>query len=87
MKNDWHIDKTVSIGHMVSTMVVLITGVMYIDSIDTKVEKQGVKIEAIQQQIHQQRSDTKDMFLHIREDMKRINGKLDRLIENRLIEK
>ena len=81
MKNDWHIDKTVSIGHMVSTMVVLITGVMYIDSIDTKVEKQGVKIEAIQQQIHQQCSDTKDMFLHIREDMKRINDKLDRLIE------
>ena len=81
MRNDWHIDKTVSIGHMVSTMVVLITGVMYIDSIDTKVEKQGVKIEAIQQQVHQQRSDTKDMLLHIRDDMKRINNKLDRLIE------
>ena len=81
MKSDWHVDKTVSIGHMVSTVVVLITGVMYIDSIDTKVEKQGVKIEAIQQQVHQQRSDTKDMLLHIRDDMKRINNKLDRLIE------
>jgi hypothetical protein len=81
MRNDWHIDKTVSIGHMISTVVVLVTGVMYIDSIDTKVEKQGVKIEAIQQQVQQQRSDTKDMFLHIREDMKRINDKLDRLIE------
>ena len=81
MRNDWHIDKTVSIGHMISTVVVLVTGVMYIDSIDTKVEKQGVKIEAIQQQVHQQRSDTKDMLLHIRDDMKRINNKLDRLIE------
>ena len=81
MRNDSHIDKTVSIGHMISTVVVLVTGVMYIDSIDTKVEKQGVKIEAIQQQVHQQRSATKDMFLHIREDMKRINDKLDRLIE------
>ena len=81
MRNDWHIDKTVSIRHMISTVVVLVTGVMYIDSIDTKVEKQGVKIEAIQQQVHQQRSATKDMFLHIREDMKRINDKLDRLIE------
>ena len=71
----------------VQTCALPISGVMYIDSIDTKVEKQGVKIEAIQQQVHQQRSDTKDMFLHIREDMKRINSKLDRLIENRLIEK
>ena len=59
MRNDWHIDKTVLIGHMISTVVVLVTGVMYIDSIDTKVEKQGVQIEAIQQQVHQQRSDTK----------------------------
>jgi hypothetical protein len=58
MRNDWHIDKTVSIGHMISTMVVLVTGVMYIDSIDTKVEKQGVKIEAIQQQVHQHRNHT-----------------------------
>ena len=51
MRNDWHIDKTVSIGHMISTVVVLVTGVMYIDSIDTKVEKQGVKIEALEARV------------------------------------
>jgi len=84
MKNDWHIDKTVSIGHMISTAVVLVTGVMYIDSIDTKVEKQGVQIKAIEQQVKQQRDDTKGMFNQLREDMKGIDSKLDRLIDREL---
>jgi len=80
----WHLDKKVNLSHMVTTMILLISGVVYVGDIDTKVEKQGIQIESLQEKVEQQRDDTKEMFDQLRSDMKGIDQKLDKLIEREL---
>jgi len=80
----WHLDKKVNLSHMVTTMILLISGVVYVGDIDTKVEKQGIQIESLQEKVEQQRDDTKSMFTQLRSDMKGIDQKLDKLIEREL---
>ena len=69
---------------MVTTMILLISGVVYVGDIDTKVEKQGIQIESLQEKVEQQRDDTKSMFTQLRSDMKGIDQKLDKLIDRQL---
>ena len=80
----WHLDKKVNLSHMVTTMILLVSGVVYVGDIDTKVEKQGIQIESLQEKVEQQRDDTKEMFDQLRSDMKGIDQKLDRLIDREL---
>jgi len=80
----WHLDKKVNLSHMVTTMILLISGVVYVGDIDTKVEKQGIQIESLQEKVEQQRDDTKSMFTQLRSDMKGIDQKLDKLIDRQL---
>jgi len=80
----WHLDKKVNLSHMVTTMILLISGVVYVGDIDTKVEKQGIQIESLQEKVEQQRDDTKSMFTQLRSDMKGIDQKLDKLIDREL---
>jgi len=80
----WHLDKKVNLSHMVTTMILLVSGVVYVGDIDTKVEKQGIQIESLQEKVQQQRDDTKQMFDQLRDDMKGIDQKLDRLIDREL---
>jgi len=65
-------------------MILLVSGVVYVGDIDTKVEKQGIQIESLQEKVQQQRDDTKEMFDQLRDDMKGIDQKLDRLIDREL---
>ena len=80
----WHLDKKVNLSHMVTTMILLVSGVVYVGDIDTKVEKQGIQIESLQEKVEQQRDDTKSMFTQLRSDMKGIDQKLDKLIDREL---
>ena len=80
----WHLSRSISLSHMLTTVALVISGVIYVGDIDTKVEKQGVQIESMQREISQQRDDTKEMFDTLRDDMKGIDKKLDRLIDREL---
>ena len=80
----WHLSRSISLSHMLTTVALVVSGVIYVGDIDTKVEKQGVQIESMQREISQQRDDTKEMFDTLRDDMKGIDKKLDRLIDREL---
>ena len=80
----WHLSRSISLSHMLTTVALVISGVVYVGDIDTKVEKQGVQIESLQREVEKQRDDTKQMFGQLRDDMKGIDTKLDRLIDREL---
>ena len=80
----WHLSRSISLSHMLTTVALVVSGVIYVGDIDTKVEKQGVQIESMQREISQQRDDTKEMFDTLRDDMKGIDRKLDKLIDREL---
>ena len=80
----WHLSRSISLSHMLTTVALVISGVVYVGDIDTKVEKQGIQIESLQKEVERQRDDTKQMFGQLRDDMKGIDQKLDKLIEREL---
>lgn len=83
-RRSWHLEKTVSISHIISTIAIAGSMFVYINKMDTR-------IALLEQQSHQQaqidqRQDIaqSDAVREVRENMKAINEKLDRLIERRI---
>jgi hypothetical protein len=81
-REGWHIRKEIQIGHLITTVIIAGTVGMYV----LKLEQ---RINLIEYQITQQavRDDRQDMLSresdgHIRDQLDRINAKLDRVIEN-----
>jgi len=79
----WQLTKAINIGDVISVAVALVISITYINNIDKKVDTQEVKIENLQQQIQLQREDTRLMLIEVKDSMRRIDEKLDRLIERR----
>jgi hypothetical protein len=79
----WQLTKAINIGDVISVVVALVISITYINNIDKKVDTQEVKIENLQQQIQLQREDTRLMLIEVKDSMRRIDEKLDRLIERR----
>jgi len=91
----WHLDRTVSVGHMVSTLSLLIVGIVYVTDINSKVETHDERLSGIEETItlerenmirmfEEQKDDSTRAFDQLRDDMKSINQKLDKLIEREL---
>jgi cell division protein FtsL len=83
MQKPWQITKAINIGDVISVVVALVISITYINNIDKKVDTQEVKINNLQEQISMQREDTRMMLLEVKDSMRRIDEKLDRLIERR----
>jgi len=80
----WHLSKSISIGHLMTTLAVVLSGVLYVGDIDTQVQTQAVEIKAIRDAQSHERKITESMFSRLREDMKSIGEKLDKLIDREL---
>lgn len=82
-KRSWHLDKTISVGHLVSTLVIAISVFSWAVTLDKRVEQNSIAITHLkeQQQLEQRRIEL--MRNELREDLRDINAKLDRLIEQR----
>lgn len=70
---------------MISTLAFIVTGFAYVSAIDTKVEKQEVEIQALKNNMSNERADTRRVLDQLRDDMKGISVKLDKLINRALI--
>lgn len=77
----FHFDKTVSIGHIITTISVLVAVITGWKDMDKRVSL--VELAVSQQKITDQQQDSraKEYFDNIRSDVRDINSKLDRLIE------
>ena len=80
----WHLEKSVSISHIISTLVIAGSMFIYIGKMDTRI---ALLEQSTQQQSHtDQRQDYErsEAFKEFKEGMKAINEKLDRLIERQV---
>lgn len=75
-RKQWHLDKTVSVTHLVSTFVGITTVAIFMSRQDTR-------ITLLESVTATQQRDTSDFKAQVREDLREISKKLDRLIERK----
>jgi len=80
-RKNWHLDKTISVGHLLSTVVIAISLFSWASAVDRRVEQnaQAIKYLTKEQIEGQFRLDA--LRSEIKTDLRAINAKLDRLIE------
>lgn len=101
-RRNWHLDKTISIGHLLSTIIIAGSVFAWASAVDRRVDKNTQSIDYLKlQQIQESarlskiREESQNMVNKIEErldlsrselktDLRDINGKLDRIIENRI---
>lgn len=72
--SDWHLDKKLNLGHLVTTVVLALTAFGYINAIDKKIEANAINIEVIKEQ---QVQDVKRFGEQRKEDIQRVEKRLD----------
>lgn len=80
-RRQWHLEKSVSISHIISTLMIAGTVFVYIGRMDTRIallEQSNNQQASVDQRQDMERNES---FREFRENMKLINDKLDRLIE------
>lgn len=91
----WHISKTISVGHILTTLTVVVAGFWYFSGLEKRIDTTALELdhqrEAISRVEAQQRRDQSELTRKLSEiraeqkqDSKRIEDKIDRLIDREL---
>ena len=83
-KANWHLDKTISVGHLVSTVVIAVSVFSWAVTLDKRVEQNSLSITHLKEQQATDRKQVQEMRTEIKQDLRDINAKLDRLIESQV---
>ena len=84
-REPWHIKREIQLGHILTTLTISVVAVMYVGKIDQRI----ALVESAQGQLNatqrdrderQDRQSNESVSL-LRNDLREVNGKLDRLIE------
>ena len=81
-KRSWHLDKTISVGHLVSTLVIAISVFSWAATLDKRVEQNSIAIVHLKEQQANEQKRLQELRQEIKQDLRDINQKLDRLIES-----
>ena len=73
-ENNWHLSRSVSIGHLVTTAVVAIGAIMYLGDIKENVALNSQNIQNIKEA-------QGSMFARIEKSMDKMDAKMDRLFD------
>lgn len=75
--NGWHLRREVSVGHIMTTVVVAASAFAYIFSLEGRISLQGQKIEAVEARIDRADARLKDDLSEIKGALLRIENKVD----------
>ena len=80
----WHLDKKISLGHLVSTAILAVSAITWATSIDKRIQQNTIASQymAVQQADNKQK--VEDLRKEIKVDLRNISDKLDRLIEKQI---
>lgn len=81
-KRSWHLDKTISVGHLVSTVVIAVSVFSWAMTLDKRVEQNALAIIHLKEQQATEQKRIEQLRSEIKQDLRDINHKLDRLIES-----
>ena len=82
-KRGFHIEKSISIGHILTTFGLVIAAFTWTTQVDKKLAVHDVQIIQIQDQNKLQQDEARTSRAEILNQLQSINDKLDRTIENR----
>lgn len=74
--SDWHLDKKVNVGHIISTALLAIAAFGYINAIEKKIDANAINISTIKEQ-------RKEDVRRIEKRLDSMDRKLDRLLEKK----
>lgn len=81
--NRWHLKKEIQLGHLITTLTVAVSAVVYIQRIDTRVGLLEEKLTAQRAVADLRDKQNSEALTLLREQLSKMDGKLDRLIEKR----
>lgn len=79
---NWHISKTINLGHLVTTGLMLVSLLWFFAQQDSRISQAELNIKHLQDSRAQDLARSEKKFDEIRSYMLRIEAKLDRIIEN-----
>jgi len=79
MRGDWHIDKSISVGHMATTIAVIAMLIGTWAQMNTRIETQAVQIQAIDKRIDREGARQAEEMRQIRQSLMRIEDRLERM--------
>lgn len=82
-RRGWHLDKGVSVAHIATTAALIVGAVMYLAGQDTRISNLELNYQHLKAQAAAEGDRTEKKFDELKTDLRVINGKLDRLIEDR----
>lgn len=82
-RRGFHFDKTISIGHIISTLTFIIWGITWATSMDKRVEANTLQIQYVSEAQKEDATRIELLRTEIKQDLTQINNKLDRLIESK----
>ena len=81
MTGNWQIDKTVSVGHIISSLMLLGALVTVWANMNTKIETQSVRIDAVENRVERESQRQREDMSQIRESLNRIEDRLERITD------
>lgn len=80
----WHLDKKVSVGHLVSTAILLVGAVTWASGIEKRIDQNALAAQYMAAQQTENKKKVEDLRKEIKSDLRAISDKLDRLIEKQI---
>lgn len=85
----WHLDRRVSIGHLLTTVAVAVSAVMWLTSIDTRVSLNSQSVDTVTQRVarietrhaaalNDLKLEIRDGIVAIRTDLRALSDRVDR---------
>ena len=81
MTGNWQIDKTVSVGHIVSSILLLGALATAWANMNTKIETQSVRIDSVENRVDREAQRQLDDMAQIRNSLNRIEDRLERITD------
>lgn len=77
----WHVEKTVSVGHIITTLSIGVSVIWWASTVETRIAVNTQKIAASEAMIKRQDDSVGVIRQEMRADFDKLNNKIDRLIE------
>jgi len=81
-RRGWHLDKGVSIAHILTTVALVVGALLYLADQDKRISNLELNYENLKEARVEDQSRADRKFDELKTDLRTINAKLDRLIES-----
>ena len=82
-RRKWHVDRTVNIGHLLTTVAMLASLLVVLSRFDTRLTLVETNIETQRETNKRHEKSDDDIKASLRESFDRLEGKLDKVLERR----